>query len=87
MVQMHYIYCAIYFYYYYISFTSDQQALDPQGWGLLLHNELTTESKLLSRALERGCGSPTLLPVSRRHSLATWVQTRVQTEEGTVWWD
>ena len=33
MIQVHYIYCALYFYYYYISSTSDHQALDPGGWG------------------------------------------------------
>ena len=32
MIQAHYIYCAHYFYYYYINFTSDHQALDPGGW-------------------------------------------------------
>ena len=31
MIQVHYIYCAFYFYYCYISFTSDPQALDPGG--------------------------------------------------------
>ena len=35
MIQVHYIYCALYFYYYYISSTSDDQALDPRGWGPL----------------------------------------------------
>ena len=35
MIQMHYFYCELYFYYYYISFASDQQALDPEGWGPL----------------------------------------------------
>ena len=30
-----YIHCALYFYYYYISSTSDLQALDPGGWGPL----------------------------------------------------
>ena len=34
MLQVHYIYCALYFYYYYISSTSDHQALDPGAWGL-----------------------------------------------------
>ena len=29
MNEAHYIYCALYFYHYYISITSDQQALDP----------------------------------------------------------
>ena len=31
-----YIYCELYFYYYYISSTSDHQALDPRGWSLVL---------------------------------------------------
>ena len=33
MIQVLYIYCALHFYYYYISSTSDHQALDPGGWG------------------------------------------------------
>ena len=33
MIQAHYIYCALNFYFYYISSTSDHQALDPRGWG------------------------------------------------------
>lgn len=32
MTQAHYIYCALYLYYYYISPTSDHQAVDPGGW-------------------------------------------------------
>lgn len=32
VIQMHYIYCALYFYFYCISSTSDHQALDPGGW-------------------------------------------------------
>ena len=35
MTQACYIYCAFHFYYYYISSTSDHQALDPRGWGPL----------------------------------------------------
>ena len=35
MIQVHYMYCALYFYYYQISSTSDHQALDPGGWGPL----------------------------------------------------
>ena len=31
MIRAHYIYCALCFYYYYISSTSDNQALDPRG--------------------------------------------------------
>ena len=33
MIQARYIYCALYFCYYYISPTSDHQALDPGGGG------------------------------------------------------
>ena len=33
MIQVRYIYCALYLYYYYISCSSDHQALDPGGWG------------------------------------------------------
>ena len=35
MIQAHYVYCVLYFYYYYISSISDDQALDPGGWGPL----------------------------------------------------
>ena len=35
MIQAQYIFCALCFYYYYISSTSDQQALDLRGWGPL----------------------------------------------------
>ena len=35
MIQAGYIYCALYFYYHYISSTSDRQAFDPAGWGPL----------------------------------------------------
>ena len=34
MIQAHYMYCALYFYYY-ISSPSDHQALDPRDWGPL----------------------------------------------------
>ena len=37
MIQVHYIYCALYSYYYYISSTSDHQALYPGVWGPLLY--------------------------------------------------
>ena len=36
MIQTRYIYCALYFYHYYISSTSDHQALDTRGRGHLL---------------------------------------------------
>ena len=35
MIQVHYIDCVLYFYYYYISFTSAHQASDSRGWGPL----------------------------------------------------
>ena len=35
MIQAHYIYCALCFYCYYISSTSDHQASDLRGWGPL----------------------------------------------------
>ena len=37
MIQVHYVHCALYFYYYYISSTSDHQALDTRGWGPLMY--------------------------------------------------
>ena len=36
MIQVRCICCALYFYYNYISSTSDHQALDPRGWGPLI---------------------------------------------------
>ena len=39
MTQAHYIYCALYFYYNYISSTSRYQALDPGAWGPLQKSE------------------------------------------------
>ena len=35
IIQARYMYCALYFYYYDISSTSDHQALDPEGCGSL----------------------------------------------------
>ena len=37
LIQSHYIYCMLYFYYYHISSTSDHQALDVRGWGPLVN--------------------------------------------------
>ena len=42
MIQAHYIYCALYFCYDYISFISDHQALDPGGWGFAAQVELVS---------------------------------------------
>ena len=36
VIQVHYIYCVLYFNYYYISSTSVNQALDSRVWGPLL---------------------------------------------------
>ena len=44
MLQVHYIYPALYFYDYYISSTSDHQALDSGGWGPLLYRCLCTSA-------------------------------------------
>ena len=44
MIQGHYIYCALYFCYYYISSPSDHQALDPRDWGPLVKDKPTVES-------------------------------------------
>ena len=46
MIQLHYIQCALYFCFYYISSTSHQQALDPRGWGPLLYSIKTILSCL-----------------------------------------
>ena len=35
MIQVHYMYCTLYFHYYYISSTSGHQTLDTRGWGTL----------------------------------------------------
>ena len=37
MIQEHYIYCVLYFYYYYISSTLDHQALGRRDWGPLMY--------------------------------------------------
>ena len=50
MIQAHYAYYALFLYYYYISNTSDHQALDPRGWGLLL--EAQSEYKAINCGLE-----------------------------------
>ena len=36
MIQAHCIFCSLYLYYYYISPTSDHQALDSVDWGPLI---------------------------------------------------
>ena len=47
MIQVRYTYCALYFYYYCISSTSDHQTLDPGGWGALSTSFHSLESPLL----------------------------------------
>ena len=50
MIQAHDIYCALHFYYYYISSTSDHQSLDPRDWGHLLER-VFVHAKLLQSHL------------------------------------
>ena len=45
MIQVHYIYCILYFYSYYIISTSEHQALDPGGWGPMIYTIVTVEHK------------------------------------------
>ena len=42
MIQEHYIYCLVYFSYFYIRSISDHQALDPGGWGPLVDQRMLT---------------------------------------------
>ena len=44
MIQVHYIHCALYFYYYCISCGSYHQALDAGGWGPLQEPSRVTPS-------------------------------------------
>ena len=44
MIQVHDIYDALYFWYYYISPTSHHQTLDPRGWGPLKRTKLKINS-------------------------------------------
>ena len=55
MIQVHYIFCTLYFYYYYISSTSDHQALDPRGWGLLLYMKYLPVENLWHHQLKTPC--------------------------------
>ena len=56
MVQAHYIYCALYFHFYYISSTSDHQALDPGGWGPLTLKHIAELGTVLSTLPGRSKG-------------------------------
>ena len=49
VIQVHYIYCALYFYYYCINSTSDHQTLDPGGWGPLLWTTVFINNRKLWR--------------------------------------
>ena len=62
MIQEHYIYCALYFCDYSINSTSDDQALDPGGWGIPEITLLRTEEKSLFR--DRGQGQRSLADYS-----------------------
>ena len=45
MIQVYYIYCVLYFDYYYINSISDHQSLDPRGWGLLPREVTSIQSR------------------------------------------
>ena len=45
MIQAHYIYCALYFHYYYISSTSDHQALNPRGGTTVIFGRTTDDTQ------------------------------------------
>ena len=72
MTWADYIYCTLYFYYYYHSCTSDHQALDPWGWGPLLHTPLPIDSSL---TWTLGPSSPSIfwiLPTCSSGSQVLW---------------
>ena len=54
MIQVHCICCALYFYYNYISSTSDHQALDPRGWGPLIQITVFPRGNNLMMSPEKG---------------------------------
>ena len=57
MIQVHFIYCVLYFYYHYISSTSDHQELDPGGWGPLDQGSLkVVKRKLREQYVQRPSG-------------------------------
>ena len=76
MIQAHYISCALYCYYCYISSTSDHQALELGGWGPLpycIHSLV----QLVSTALPPPWTSPLeRAPMGQQHGgrVATWAQ-------------
>lgn len=51
MIQKHYSFCALYFYYSYISFSSDHQILDTGGWGPLLQRKVGKKVEMILRWL------------------------------------
>ena len=66
MIQAHYLYCAVYFCYYYISSTSDHQVLDPGGWGPLLYTKKNREMSLREH-VPKALGLPRLTcPLSQK---------------------
>ena len=46
MIQVPYIYCALYFYYYYISSISHHEALDPRCWGPLYYRTMQSSQSM-----------------------------------------
>ena len=84
MVQEHCIYCALYFYYYDVSSTSDHQALGPRGWEALQRTEqpiptvalLPSDSWLLDSAGTAGsesCALSVRRPLLVSHGWCPWL--------------
>ena len=60
MIQVHYIYCTLHFYYYYIDSASNHQALDLGGWGPLTYSISPSFPCRCSSSMCRGLDSPRL---------------------------
>ena len=74
MIQVHYIYCVLYFSYYYIGSTSGHQALDAQRLGTPALDYGGISSGLFSRHLTWALSWPSLIRVTQgwEGSKATW---------------
>ena len=74
MIQTHCTHCALPFCYYYISSTSDHQALDPRGWGTLdqtivLTSEFSLQKKYIVGRRSLSSGPDVIFCESRCQSL------------------
>ena len=68
MIQAHYIYYAIYFYYYSISSTSDRQAIDPADWGPLPWSTIHSLTTFLSDQKSVSAWPPPLFCGAHKHT-------------------